>query len=231
MQPKLVIFDLDGTLIDGAQACIPAMQHAFRTVNLPVPNAVQVKNMIGLSITPAIYHILSSFNDIRHVSESEVEQIGDIYKDYFYQSRIANKHQSPIYSGALKCLAKLHANPNILLSIATGKSRRGVNAFLDKYELNNLFSTSWCATECHSKPHPEMIDQAMNTLGIDAENTIMVGDTEFDMQMAKNAKVHAIGVDWGYHSQELMLKSGANQIVDNFEQLTLAIFERFKNAN
>ncbi|MBL1241607.1 MAG: HAD-IA family hydrolase [OCS116 cluster bacterium] len=225
MQPKLVIFDLDGTLVDGARAAIPAMQHAFEAVGLPKPNDAQVMDMIGLSIIPAIQHILNSFNQIRTVSDSEVEQIGEIYKNYFYQSRIAEKHPMPLYDGALKALAELQTQDEILLGIATGNSRRGVNAFLDKHNLRDAFFTTQCASECPSKPHPEMILQAMRDAGVEAAQTIMIGDTSFDMQMAKAANVYAIGVNWGYHSQDIMLSAGADIIVDNFEQLTAQILE------
>ena len=227
MQPKLVIFDLDGTLVDGAHAAIPAMQYAFETIGLPKPNDAQVRDMIGLSITPAIKHIINNFNKIRAVSDSEVEQIGDIYKNYFYQSRIAEKHPMPLYDGALKALAELQTKDEILLGIATGNSRRGVNAFLDKHNLNNVFFTTQCASECPSKPHPEMIVQAMRDAGVEAEHAIMIGDTSFDMQMAKAANVYAIGVNWGYHSQADMQQAGADIIVDNFEQLTSHIFKHF----
>lgn len=219
MNLKLVIFDLDGTLVDGAQAAIPAMQHAFTAFGLPKPNEGQIKDMIGLSITPAIKHILNNFNEVHKINDSEVEEISTLYKDYFYQSRIAEKHPMPLYEGALKALAELHTRDEILLGIATGNSRRGVNAFLDKHDLRSTFITTKCASECLSKPNPEMILQAMNETGIDANQTIMVGDTSFDMQMAKSAKAYAIGVNWGYHSQQVMTKAGADKIANNFDQL------------
>lgn len=230
MQPKLVIFDLDGTLVDGARAAIPAMQHAFDAVGLPQPNDAQVMDMIGLSITPAVKHIVNSFNEIRAVSDSEVEQIGDIYKNYFYHSRIAEKHPMPLYDGTLKALAELQTKDEILLAIATGNSRRGVNAFLDKHNLRGTFFTTQCASECPSKPHPEMILQAIRDTGVEAAQTIMIGDTSFDMQMAKAANVYAIGVNWGYHTQDVIQQAGADIIVDDFEQLTSHIF-RHLNVN
>lgn len=224
-QPKLVIFDMDGTLVDGAGAVIPAMQHAFKAANLPKPEASQIRDMIGLSVPMGIRHILSNFNDIPQASDSDVEKIGQDYKDYFYQSRITGRHEIPLYDGALKALAQLHAKDEILLSIATGASRRGVNAFLDKHNLRDTFFCSWCATECASKPHPEMILNAMNDTGVEAAQTIMVGDTSFDMQMGKAANVYTIGVNWGYHDRQTMLSAGANVIVDDFESLIGHIFE------
>lgn len=229
MQPKLVIFDMDGTLVDGAKAAVPAMQFAFESVNLPPPNGKLIRDMIGLSIPQGIRHIINSFNDLRQISDSEVEQIGETYKNYFYQARMIDKHPMPLYDGALKALAELHAQDEILLSIATGASRRGVNAFLDKYELNDLFFTSKCATECPSKPHPDMILQAMNETGVVAANTIMIGDTSFDMQMAKAANVYAIGVSWGYHHHETIKQAGADVIVEDYEQLNAHIITHFQN--
>ncbi|MBL1422157.1 MAG: HAD hydrolase-like protein [Alphaproteobacteria bacterium] len=97
MQPKLVIFDLDGTLVDGARAAIPAMQHTFDEVGLPQPNDAQVMDMIGLSITPAINHIINSFNKIRKVSDSEIEQIGDIYIKTTFTTRALPKNTPCLY--------------------------------------------------------------------------------------------------------------------------------------
>lgn len=185
-------------------------------------------DMIGLSILPAVKHIINSFNEIREITDSEVEQIGEIYKDYFYQSRIAEKHPMPLYDGTLKALAALKAKDEILLAIATGNSRRGVNAFLDKHNLQATFFTTQCASECPSKPNPEMILQAMRETGVDTAQTIMIGDTSFDMQMAKNADVHAIGVNWGYHSHQTMLQAGADVIVDDFKALIHQIYNHLK---
>ncbi|NRA88823.1 MAG: HAD-IA family hydrolase [Rhizobiales bacterium] len=225
MQPKLVIFDLDGTLVDGAHSVVDAMQFAFVSNKYPKPTNRQIMDIIGLSLPQAIIKIISNFNELSDISDSYSQDIEQSYKDYFFKARISKKNASPIYEGALEAIDKLHVKDELLLGIATGKSRRGVDAFLDEFNLSDKFFTTYCSTECISKPNPDMILRAIKDAGVDKQNTVMIGDTSYDMEMAKSAGIHAIGVNWGYHSQNIMLSAGADIIVENFDQLTKHIFE------
>ena len=123
-----------------------------------------------------------------------------------------------MYPGAKQVLADLGNAPEYVLGVATGKSRRGLDKLIEAHNLEGVFATQQVADFHPSKPHPSMIFAAMTETGTDPEHTVMIGDTSYDMDMAKAAGVRALGVNWGYHDRDRL--SGACGIIDRFEELS-----------
>lgn len=203
---KLVIFDCDGTIADSQHMIVAAMDEAFRVANLPPPPRQAVVQVIGLSLVQAVADVLP---------EAERERAPDVaeeYKSAFHALRASGSKQEPLFPGVRDALHTLQRN-GTLLGVATGKSVRGVKHLLEREGLTGLFSTIQTADTNPSKPHPAMIEMAMAETGADAHETVMIGDTTFDMLMARSAGVAAIGVAWGYHPVEALRNAGAAAIV------------------
>jgi phosphoglycolate phosphatase len=136
----------------------------------------------------------------------------------------------PFFEGALDFVQMLIARGDVKLGIATGKARRGVVHLMDRTGWHDHFVTIQTADDHPSKPAPDMILKAMEETGTSPHHTVMIGDTSYDMAMAKAAGVHAIGVAWGYHQRETLLKAGAELVVDDFAHLTRAIADLLADA-
>lgn len=216
---RLVIFDVDGTLVDSQAVIVACMGVAFETVGLPVPSHAEVLGGVGLSL-----HVLMP-TLAPHATNAQHEALAQAYKDAFMSNRqrIGAASSSPLYTGAVDCLKALHAVPNILLGVATGKSKRGLDKLLDAFDLAPMFVTQQVADFHPSKPHPAMVLAALKETGVDAANAIMVGDTSFDMEMAASAGVRSVGVTWGYHGRNRLQM--ATRTIDGFEALPAMLNE------
>lgn len=216
-QPKLVIFDCDGTLVDSQHVIVAAMEMAFTGVGLARPQREAVLAIVGLSLPQAIAQVKAA-HEIPH-DEALLDRILEGYKDAFNTLRRDPAHEELMFPGALEGVRTLARRDDILLGIATGKSRRGVDRFLRTQELEGHFATIQTADDAPSKPHPAMIEQAMAETGVGPDDTVMVGDTSFDMAMAVNAGVRALGVSWGYHPVDALERAGAHAIASDFTTL------------
>ena len=143
----------------------------------------------------------------------------EAYKDYVIAQRANGEVSEPLYDGAKQVIEGLAGQEDILLGIATGKAYRGVLHLFDSYGWHDHFVTVQTADRAPSKPHPGMILQAMSETGVDASQTVMIGDTSYDMQMAVAAGVRAIGVTWGYHSEAILREAGAHHLVEDYAAL------------
>lgn len=219
--PKLVIFDCDGTLVDSQHVIVAAMEMAFSGAGLARPARESVLSIVGLSLPQAIAQVKAA-HEIPH-DEVLLDRILEGYKDAFNTLRRAPGHEEPMFPGALDGVLQLAARKDVLLGIATGKSRRGVDRFLETRGLEGRFATIQTADDAPSKPHPAMIEQAMAEAGADARDTVMIGDTSFDMAMAVNAGVRALGVAWGYHPVDALAQAGAEAIAEDFASLLAMI--------
>ena len=209
---KLVIFDVDGTLVDSQAAIVGAMHAAFEAVNLPAPERAVLLSIVGLSLDQAMSRLAPALDPAGHARMVEA------YKDAYHSHRVATGAASmPLYPGALEVLQELTAIDEVLLGVATGKSRRGLDAMIEVHGLERYFVTRQVADDHPSKPHPSMILTAMADTGVDRDATVMVGDTEFDMEMAAAAGVTGLGVSWGYHPPHLL--TAAHTVLDRFDQL------------
>lgn len=214
MSVHLILFDCDGTLVDSRQSIVEAMSSAFRSCGLAPPEPSRIISTVGLSVPDAVYNLLSELDGQR------IDEIGKAYKAAYFRLRSQPNFVEPFFEGAENALRKIGDQDHCVLGMATGKSQRGVRAVLDRLSVNiEKFVTIQTADNAPSKPHPAMIEQAMADTGIPPDRTIMIGDTSFDMEMARNAGVKSIGVTWGYHSQEEMIEAGALSIVSSFDRL------------
>lgn len=214
---KLIIFDVDGTLVDSQHLIVDAMTQAFVSNNMPVPHRSLMIRTIGLSITEAMTVLA------RNSDKETVAKLGASYRMASMEMRKKINHPDPLFPGARETIERLAAKNDVFLGVATGKARRGTYLFLERENLRRHFATVQTADDAPSKPHPAMIRQAMAVVGARPENTVMVGDTSFDMTMARAAGVCAIGVGWGYHAPEDLTKAGASTVVSDFAGLMVML--------
>lgn len=218
---KLILFDVDGTLVDSQSMICAAMAETYRGQGLECPPPAAVRAIIGLSLETAI----------RQLSPGDGHPIAELvagYKEAFATMRAAGLWQAPLYPGALAAIDNLRRRDDVVLGVATGKSRRGVAAMVELHALENVFTTVQTADTSPSKPHPGMVLAAMSETGIGPENTVVIGDTVFDMKMARSAGAAAIGVAWGYHPVAELHDAGAHAVVDDFAALEPALADLWR---
>ncbi|MDO6505398.1 HAD-IA family hydrolase [Colwellia sp. 4_MG-2023] len=206
---KLIIFDWDGTLMNSVDRIVSSMQSAADTVGLVTPTNNEVKDIIGLSL-PVVFDRL--FTDIT------AEQIEAMSVQYKYQYLEVNTTPSPLFNDAMELLVTLKQH-NKLLAVATGKGRAGLASVLSLSNTTNLFHTTRCADEMPSKPDPTMLLSILSELGISSHEALMIGDTSYDLKMAKNAGIDSIGVSFGVHDKPTLEKYSPKFIVDSLSEL------------
>lgn len=216
---RLVVFDVDGTLVDSQTDILGAMGKAFEAHGQPMPQRAAVLDLVGLSLDVLMPQLAPEQDATKHAL------LIQSYKDAYMAQRDVggDMGSSPMYDGALDCLRKLGAIPDVLLGVATGKSKRGLDKLVEAHSLEGLFVTQQVADFHPSKPHPAMLHAAMSEAGVEACDAIMIGDTSFDMDMAASAGMRSIGVNWGYHSPDKL--QAATQLVNTFDQLELTLNE------
>lgn len=214
---RLVIFDVDGTLVDSQADIVAAMTQAFLEVDQVVPDRETILSIVGLSLDHAIARLAPD------LSGTLQARMVEGYKNAYISLRAKTgaAESSPLYPGARDVLDYFRRQNGLLLGVATGKSRRGLDKLFDAHDLGGLFITQQVSDHHPSKPHPSMIKTALLETGVDAQHAVMIGDTSYDMDMARAAGVRAIGVSWGYHDVG-QLRS-AHQIIETFADLPKAV--------
>jgi phosphoglycolate phosphatase len=213
---KLVIFDCDGTLVDSQHMICAAMQQAYEANSLSVPAREHLLSIVGLSLPDAFRRLAATTGA---TADHPVESLVTCYKDAFAALRSSVDHLEPLYPGARETLDALAGRPDTLLGVATGKSQRGVRAVLGRHGLADRFVTIQTSDDAPSKPHPGMVLAAMRETGVAADDTVVVGDTVFDIEMARAAGARAIGVGWGYHPASALRAAGADALIAAFAEL------------
>ena len=203
---RLALFDCDGTLVDSQINICRAMEECFAVSRLDPPPREAIRRIVGLSLVPAIAQLLPEAEARQH------ESMAEDYKRAFFAMRASGAlDPEPLFEGVAEAIETLDAN-GWLLGVATGKSDRGLKHILEHHGLAHRFLTLQTADRHPSKPHPSMIERALAEAGADPAASLMIGDTSFDMAMARSAGVTAIGATWGYHEAEELLSAGAQFI-------------------
>lgn len=212
---KLVIFDCDGTLVDSADEISANMKMMFEGLGIDWPGAAETRKCIGLSLPQTMQRLHPQGDEALHLTMSEA------YKQSFYKSAEKVRGKQVFFDGALDVLERLRQRDDVLLAIATGKSQRGVTRMLDGAGIpRSAFASVQTADDAPSKPHPAMVVQAMSEAGgIEGQNTVMIGDATYDIEMGRAAGAFALGVEWGYHSTDDLRQAGAHEIMSHFNQL------------
>jgi phosphoglycolate phosphatase len=214
---KLVIFDCDGTLVDSQHLIVSAMSRAYQVHGLPVPDRETMLSMVGLSL-------VELFTALGRGAEGyPAASLAEQYKLAFHALREAGAAVEPLYPGAAEAIAELARREEVVLGIATGKSQRGVHLVLGHHGLIEHFMTIKTADDAPSKPDPGMVNAAMREAGVAAADTVVVGDTVYDMAMARAAGATAIGVTWGYHTRDALIAAGAAAVIEDFAALVPAL--------
>ena len=209
---RLAVFDCDGTLVDSSADVVISMEQAFARAGLQAPDGNVVRRMVGLSLPVAVRHL---------APEAEAEQqreVVEFYKAIFRGRREDGLLEEPLYDGMADLLRTLHAD-GWALAVATGKSDRGLQACLDGHGLTDLFVSLQTADRHPSKPHPAMLEAALFEAGAQPSDTVMIGDTTFDIHMANAANVRSLGVAWGYHEPSELTQAGAEAVADTMADL------------
>lgn len=208
MKYDLIVFDWDGTLFDSAGAIVYAIQAASRDLGLPVPDDSRARHVIGLGLADALQHA------VPELQPENYQAMVDRYRFHY----LSGDHELSLFSGVPEMLQNLQAAGHTL-AVATGKSRLGLERALDYSGLRPLFQSSRCADECHSKPHPQMLDELMGEFAMAPTSTLMIGDTSHDLLMASNAGVEALGVTYGAHPHEHLLEHKPLACLHTVEEL------------
>jgi len=203
---RLAVFDCDGTLADGQANICTAMALAFADAGLPAPDPRLVRRIVGLSLPQAVARLVPDSTPDLH------EAVAEGYKQHFRAMRVDGRlREEPLFPGIADTLVTL-LDRGWRLGVATGKSDRGLGLLLAQHRIDRHFVTLQTADRHPSKPHPAMLYAAMAEVGAVAETTVMIGDTGFDMAMARTAGTRAIGVEWGYHPPDELTAAGADRL-------------------
>ncbi|OBV10378.1 HAD-IA family hydrolase [Erythrobacter dokdonensis] len=215
---RLAVFDCDGTLVDGQADVCWAMERAFSRAGLAAPDPSLVRRMVGLSLPVAVRELAPD------LGEEQTRAVTEFYKSSFRARREEGLLDEPLYDGIADLLAGLR-DAGWSLAVATGKSDRGLAACLATHGIADLFVSLQTADRHPSKPHPAMLEAALFEAGAERQEAVMIGDTSFDMLMARSAGVRAVGVAWGYHAPAELMASGALSVAESVAALETALSE------
>lgn len=204
----LIVFDWDGTLADSTQMIVNCIRTASAEAGLKVPEPSAASNIIGLGLNEAVAELFESCTD------QQSQALKERYRFHY----LAQDLETPLFDGVAEAIAE-YEKQGFMLAVATGKGRGGLNRSLERSGLAKHFHATRCVDECHSKPHPQMLMELMDELGVESCRTLMVGDTSYDLQMAQNANVASVAVSYGAHPLESLLQCAPLAHFDHFTKL------------
>lgn len=213
----LVIFDMDGTLIDSVALIVETVTNAFEAIHEPPPTETAIRAISGITAREAMGMLSPA------ASPERIEEILASYRSHYQQQ--AGVGREPLFAGALEALDRLQQRPDTILAVATGKGYRGAVTLLERHSILERFHSVQTPDHNRGKPDPQMLETAMEKAGASRAETVMIGDTVHDMHMAKAAGVGAIGVAWGYHTVFDLNAAGADVVLEDFTQLDKAVDE------
>jgi phosphoglycolate phosphatase len=213
---KLVLFDCDGTLVDSAHLIHEVMVKTFDDFGLQPPDPAATRSIIGLTLDSAIARL----RGLDAVDPQSTDMMAR-YKFHFLPTRDEQGFQEPLYPGIKGMIDTLAARNDVIIGAVTGKSRRGLNLICETHGFEKTFFVSRTADDCPSKPHPAMVLECCDHTGISAADTVVIGDSIYDMEMAKAAGARAIGVSWGYGTVEDLKRAGADGIADSASDILI----------
>lgn len=208
-EAKLIVFDWDGTLMDSADHIVNCLQNAITELSLEPKTDDELKNIIGLGLREALFALYPQATD------EELTALVDRYRKHFFDQNTA---PSELFTGARELVKELQTK-DYFLAVATGKGRNGLDKVLKETGMGEYFPITRCADESHSKPHPQMMLDIIDYYGIEANEAIMVGDTEYDLQMANNAAAHSVAVSYGVHEKQRLLDCKPLTCLDSINDL------------
>lgn len=208
-QAKLIVFDWDGTLMDSVEHIVSSLQTAITELNLEPKSDSEIKNIIGLGLKEAFLALYPQ------AKTDDLVELTASYRKRFFQQQ---ENPSELFAGARDLIESL-LQQDYLLAIATGKGRNGLDKVLKETGFEQYFAITRCADESHSKPHPQMLLDIIRYYGVDSSEAIMVGDTEYDLQMANNASANSVGVTYGVHEKQRLLDCKPLALVNNVNEL------------
>jgi phosphoglycolate phosphatase len=205
----LLIFDWDGTLIDSSEKIITSMHRAAASTGLPALTDEKIKNIIGLGLPEAIFTLYPD------VDAEGREQFREHYAQHYLEADVI---PCAFFPGVMDTLEDFKSRGHII-TVATGKARRGLDRIMANMQLLDFFHASRCSDETQSKPHPQMLQELLQQFASHPQDALMVGDTGFDMEMAQRAHMPRIGVSYGVHDRDVLRKFSPMAIIDNFTEL------------
>jgi phosphoglycolate phosphatase len=209
MTPSLVILDCDGTLVDSAGHIAAVFNEAIVSLGYAPLAPERIARIIGLSFDDALHHLLP---------ESSPDERARIIHIYRAQYAVNAAGRDPLFAGVREFLEAVRRDGR-WIAMATGKSRAGALRVIAEHQLADYFATIRTGDVCRPKPHPEMLLQILDELGLSADRAVMVGDTTFDVEMARAAGIRAIGVGWGAHEGDELVEAGAELVVPRLPDL------------
>lgn len=215
-----IIFDWDGTLMNSLQKISESVRAAAIDVDLPVPTDEQARDIIGLGLADSMMKLFGDIGDER------INHVVERYKHHFVHQ---NKTAQPLYPGVLNGLEEL-SQAGAFLCVATGKARAGLERVLTAETMHDYFIYTRCADESRTKPHPQMLLDTLDFLALEKSDCLMVGDTEYDMQMAYHAGIDGLGVTYGAHTEKRLYDANAKHVVGDFSELMDWVFPKILPA-
>ena len=207
----LVVFDVDGTLIDSERIILASQEALCAAFGIAHPGRERGLGVVGLSLPLAFEALLGP--------EAPIEAMTVAYKDIFAAMREDPAYREPLFPGVEDTLAALAGRGDVLLGIATGKSRRGIAHTIERHGWEGLFATVQTADDAPSKPHPGMLERAMGETGIRPGRTMMVGDSSYDVGMARAAGCLAVAVSWGFQPVDRLVEAGAERVIARMDEV------------
>jgi phosphoglycolate phosphatase len=204
----LLVFDWDGTVVDSTGHIAQSLQAAAADLNLTVPSDREAKHIIGLGLVDALTYLFPA------LGSEQYPALAERYRHHY----LSGDDKVQLFGGAYEALVNLR-EAGFRLAVATGKARRGLDRALQSTNMMSIFHASRCADEGLPKPHPDMLLYLIETMGVTAQSTLMIGDTSHDLLMARNAGVEALAVSYGAHPADSLTEHSPLACLSSFTEL------------